>query len=341
MSVFSAKIVNNGNLTVVIDGTPLTADTNHINYQKLRECIKANDADEFLRLYNTTASIQQTVNNHSSGKAELRGDVIYYDGQPLHNEMTNRMLHILSEGEDIGYLLNFIEKLMKNPSKRAIDELYKFLSHKNLPITEDGDFLAYKCVRENYLDKHSGTYDNSPGAVLEMARNAVDDNCNHTCSHGFHAGSLEYSGPQGSFWNSGDRVIIVRINPADVVSIPSDYNGQKLRTCKYTVVADYKGPLSRSVYSGKSVNEDDYDADEYDDEAYDDDESDVNNIEFDDLAEGDLINFVYNNERRNAEVCEIDFEEGFVRCELVYPEKKHGEFRSFKAEKMSDIILEN
>jgi acyl carrier protein len=57
------------------------------------------------------------------------------------------------------------------------------------------------------------------------------------CSHGLHAGSLAYA--RG--W--AERVILVEIDPADVVSVPGDENCQKLRCCKYTVVGEYNGPL--------------------------------------------------------------------------------------------------
>ncbi len=45
----------------------------------------------------------------------------------------------------------------------------------------------------------------------------------------------------------GSKTVIVEINPADIVSIPSDCNGQKLRTYKYKVISEYTRPLD-SVY---------------------------------------------------------------------------------------------
>lgn len=344
MSKFSAKMKNGKTITAVVDGRVLTVDDGHVNYIKLHDAYKAGDADEFVKLYDTISSISNTLSSKSGGKAELRGETIYYAGSPLHNEMSRRMIQIVKEGENIEYLLLFIENLMSNPSKRAIDELYNFLSHKNLPITEDGCFLAYKCVRENYLDKHSGKFNNSPGAILEMPRNSVDDNCNNTCSYGFHAGSLEYSGPNGSFWHATDKVIIVKINPADVVSIPADYNAQKLRTCKYEVVAEYKSPLNHSVYSGAGVNDDEWTEDEY--ESYDD-EVEVDDIYMDvnDLEEGDLISFDYakdgNVTRRHAEVNEIDWNNSIVRVQLAHPESNAGAYRSFLLDNMENVLLKS
>jgi hypothetical protein len=107
------------------------------------------------------------------------------------------------------------------------------LEKNSLPITPDGCFLAYKRVRENYMDCHTGTMDNSVGRVVEMERNMVDDNRNNTCSSGLHFCSHSYLSSFG-----GERTVIVKIDPADVVSIPSDYNDAKGRACRYTVIGE-------------------------------------------------------------------------------------------------------
>jgi hypothetical protein len=131
-----------------------------------------------------------------------------------------------------------MENLMKNPSKRSVDQVYGFLEKNNLPITEDGCFLAFKKVRRDYLDIHSGTIDNSIGQVVEMDRNLVDDNPDSHCSSGLHFCSESYL---GSFGGGSDPVMILKIDPADVVSIPTDYNGAKGRCCKYEVIAQVNG----------------------------------------------------------------------------------------------------
>jgi hypothetical protein len=128
-------------------------------------------------------------------------------------------------------MVQFMENLMQNPSKRAVTELYGFLEKNSLPITPDGHFLAYKRVRFDYKDCHTGTMDNSVGKVVEMERNNVDDDKDRTCSTGLHFCSQSYLGHFG-----GERIVIVKINPRDVVSIPSDYNDSKGRACQYEVV---------------------------------------------------------------------------------------------------------
>jgi hypothetical protein len=140
---------------------------------------------------------------------------------------------MLEDGFDVAPLVEFMHNLMKNPSKRAVDELYGFLEKNSLPITPDGCFLAYKRVRGDYKDCYTGTMDNSVGKVVEMERNMVDDNRDNTCSTGLHFCSHSYLASFG-----GERTVIVKVNPADVVSIPSDYNNAKGRACSYEVIGE-------------------------------------------------------------------------------------------------------
>jgi hypothetical protein len=146
----------------------------------------------------------------------------------------------MADGLPVEPLVNFLKNLLANPSKRSIEELYKFLEHKNMPITDDGCFLGYKGVRDDYMDVHSGRFDNHPGKVHEMPRSKVDDDFRRGCSYGFHVGSLEYA----TGW--GPRTVIVKVNPKDVVSVPEDCNWQKLRTAKYEVIDNYNGPLPQN-----------------------------------------------------------------------------------------------
>jgi hypothetical protein len=157
-------------------------------------------------------------------------------------------------------------KLNLNPSKRAVDELYTFLEHRALPITDNGNFLAYKAVREDYTDKYTGKFLNTIDAVLEMPRNKVDDDKNVGCSYGFHAGTVEYA---KDFMGREGHLMIVEINPADVVSIPTDCQFQKLRTSKYKVVGEYEIDLTDPLYASRFETDQDGDVDLWDDDSDD------------------------------------------------------------------------
>jgi hypothetical protein len=74
---------------------------------------------------------------------------------------------------------------------------------------------------------------NGVGEHIEVQRNCVDDDRNNHCRPGLHVGSLDYA--RG--WARG-KVVVVKVNPKDVVSVPNDCQCQKLRCCAYTVVSE-------------------------------------------------------------------------------------------------------
>jgi hypothetical protein len=222
-------ILQGDNVTLVIDGTPHTINKTHLSYSKIVDAIKASDWASVKELINPTKRLV----NFSRGNVAVVDGEMFWRGQVFHNALASRMIAMLEDGFDVAPLVEFMHNLMRNPSKRAVDELYGFLEKNSLPITPDGCFLAYKRVRGDYKDCHTGTMDNSVGKVVEMERNMVDDNRDNTCSTGLHFCSHSYLASFG-----GERTVIVKINPADVVSIPSDYNNAKGRACRYEVVGE-------------------------------------------------------------------------------------------------------
>lgn len=225
-------IIQGHNITIVIGNKPYTVSKTHITYEKVLAAIKAGDWQKVQDLIEP----KQVVLNYGRGNVSVQGDQLFWKGKPMHNALATRMITMLQDEFPIEPLVNFMENLMTNPSKRAVDELYGFLEKNSLPITPDGCFLAYKKVRNDYLDIHSGTMDNSIGKIVEMERNEVDDNKDQTCSTGLHFCSQSYLPHFGNGYDN--RVVILKINPRDVVSIPSDYNNAKGRACRYEVIGE-------------------------------------------------------------------------------------------------------
>jgi hypothetical protein len=193
------------------------------------DAIKAGDWE----LVKESIEPKKVVLDYGNGNVSIQGETLFWKGKELHTTLAVKMIDMLKEGFPIEPMVHFMDNLYQNPSKRAVDELYGFLEKGNLPITPDGHFLAYKKVRDNYFDVHSGTMDNSVGQVVEMERFNVDDNKDNTCSTGLHFCSKDYLTSFG-----GERTVIVKINPRDVVSIPSDYNATKGRACRYEVIGE-------------------------------------------------------------------------------------------------------
>jgi hypothetical protein len=222
-------LIQGNNIVVVIGNKSHTISKTHITYNKVLDAIKAEDWDSLPDIIEP----KKVVLNYGQGNISVQGDKLFWKGTELHNSLTNRIVEMLQEGFPVEPMVNFMENLMSNPSKRAVTELYGFLEKNKLPITPDGHFLAYKKVRKDYKDVHSGTISNHVGAVCSMERNEVDDDQNRTCSTGLHFCSEYYLNHFG-----GERTMILKINPADVVSIPTDYDNSKGRACRYEVIGE-------------------------------------------------------------------------------------------------------
>lgn len=229
-------IIQGDSMTIVIDGRSSTISrVTHPKFDQVLDAIRANDWDAVPDLVDLIAVIRDYTSQN--GDIEVRDGDVYFQDKPFANAISDRLLAMLEEDLPIEPLCNFLTNLKKNPSKRAVDELYGFLENNSLPLTPDGHFVAYKKVRDNYMDIHSGKFDNSVGEICEMPRNEVDEDKDRTCSSGLHFCSLEYLPSFGGY--SGSRVVLVKINPRDVVSIPSDYNNAKGRACRYEVIAEH------------------------------------------------------------------------------------------------------
>ena len=228
-------LIQGKNIILVVDGKShtISKDT-HIAYGKIIEALKAQDWGVLRDLVEP----KKAIVNFGQGYVSIENNEVLWKGQPFHNALSTRMIEMYQDGFPIDPMLRFMENLMANPSKRSVDQVYSFLEKNSLPITEDGCFLAYKRVRSDYFDCHSGTISNHVGAVVEMERNLVDDNPDSYCSSGLHFCSESYLNHFGS---QNDPVMILKISPADVVSIPADYNGSKGRACKYEVVGQVDG----------------------------------------------------------------------------------------------------
>lgn len=259
---------------------PITIHSDHMNFVAVREALVEGRYEDAL----ASASVAAFINKISAGAVTVDDGGVTFNGTPINNYLTNKMLQFFREGMDITHFCKFLDNIMANPSMTSREELYLFLEAADLPITEDGCFLAYKAVRSDFMDKHSGKFLNAPGCILSMPRRDVDDNRDRTCSYGFHAAAYTYA--RDFLGSSGDRMVTVKINPADVVSVPSDYGNQKLRTCKYEVIAEIPGamdtltgkvyvPGALSAYNDEvtlEIFEEDDDAVEYSDfdRGYDD-----------------------------------------------------------------------
>lgn len=230
-------ILTAGGIHMVINGKPVTVAKSDKYFAEVVDALKRKaTGEEILDILEAEKRKMEQAVEVAPG-IEMKGGQLYYNGETIAGVLGERMLQMVDEGFDLTPMVAFLTNLMENPAKRVVDHLYAFLDHGKNPITEDGCFLAYKAVREDFKDIHSGNFDNSVGQVLSMPRNRVDEDPNNTCSYGFHVCSFDYL---PHFANANGHVMVCKVNPADVVAIPRDYNNTKMRVCKYEVISEYE-----------------------------------------------------------------------------------------------------
>lgn len=247
MTTQIAFIKQGDNINIFLNGkTHTVSKDTHMFYNEIVDALKSKDYDSLPSYLSPAKHIVEAT----EGNTTFVDGQLFWKGEPIKNAITDRIVEMMRGGFSIEPMIALMNNLMMNPSKRSVDQLYTFLEKNNLPITEDGHFLAFKRVRPNYTDKHTGTMSNKVGDIVSMERNAVDDEPSRTCSSGLHFCSESYLGHFGS---ESDPVMILKINPADVVSIPADYNDAKGRCCKFEIIAELKQDAA-TVFSAPVYN---------------------------------------------------------------------------------------
>ena len=221
--------LTNESVSVIDNGQTHTVAKSAVNFAALRAALLAEDFAK-ARGYLT---LKSSVEAWAKGSFKLVNGRIRSGDEDLPESLSGRIFDMIRKGDDPQSLLNFWDKLGTNPSWRSVQQVWGFLANKGIPLDQDGNILAYKAVNSNWKDCHSNSIDNSVGTVHEMPRNKISDDPNQACHYGFHVGALEYA--QG-FGPSDRKMIICKVNPADVVCVPYDASQQKMRVCKYEVI---------------------------------------------------------------------------------------------------------
>jgi len=132
------------------------------------------------------------------------------------NKKSPKNYQVVTAATDSGYTL-----LGENPSTAGrignLNDLYQ-----NLSSIEDNE----------YTDGYTGKMRIVIGEEVSMERGKCNSNPHETCSAGLHVANYGYN-----IAGNGDTVILVAVNPMNVVAVPYEYGNGKLRTCAYMPLA--------------------------------------------------------------------------------------------------------
>jgi len=226
----SATVIKNGESAIVHRDSP--------NYKAVVDLLLNEDFENAWAM----TSVKKAIEEFSQGKIKVTdNDKVFYGTFEVRNRMTDKLVEMIRNGaEGTKAFCAFFEAVMTDiVSDYVREQLWPFIESQCIELNDDGTFTGYRAVRSDYLDKHTGTIDNSVGQVVVMPRHLVNSDPNQACSAGLHVGSLEYA---KVFKGYGDRLVKVKCHVRDVVSVPYDYVrggiASKLRCCRFEVVED-------------------------------------------------------------------------------------------------------
>jgi hypothetical protein len=230
----------------------LTARDDHPNFDAICDGVRDGMAeDDLSKLFDPAVAVSEWF-KPITRRVSVSNGRLFFDGDEVHNALAKQVLRFMDEGlDDRAYsLVRFFENVQQNPNEHSREQLFEWLDRHMFTITDDGCFVGYKGVNKVLNDDGTISYKsissgpaivdgvpvnghvpNNPGTIVEMARSAVAHDPSVGCSTGLHVGTFEYA---RDF--SRGAVLEVYVHPADVVSVPTDCNHQKLRTCRYEVV---------------------------------------------------------------------------------------------------------
>ncbi len=295
-------------ISIMVNGTPFTIYAADARYAKVLEVIKAKTWNKLESVINTA----KTIALFTAGEVQVLDGVVSYAGNPVNNTVVNKILDFYKNGFPYEPLCRFLDKLMLNPSKWSTEQLYNYLERYKLPITDEGNFLGYKAVTSDFKDKYSRTVDNNVGANPKMPRNQCVDDHNIGCAQSFHLGNIDYV---SSFGGGDDNVILVEVNPKDVVSCPIDCEYQKLRVCEYKVISLVGKVSDMKPFESEYVGNKDGDK-------TDDGNNDYSGGDMGDLDEGEA--FIEDNEGNFPLIIPTGVHLTAISQERAYREHKAG-----------------
>lgn len=266
MTVISYHLVEDGDertLTVFLPGeSPIPLHGGQHRFDDILDELNADDPDvDYVRDMMDAA---RAIGRHLtplSDRVAVKDGHVYFDGDEVNSVLTDHILRVLEEGaESWQPLVLFMENLAANPLDHTRHRLYGWLAARDFTITDDGCFIAYKGVTNTGHSIHSGRaiidgrehtggpVPNEIGSTVEFPRSQVEHNPSVGCSTGLHAGTYEYAS------HYGDRLLTVKVNPRDVVSVPTDSGDAKVRTCRYEVLnVAGDSPLAEPIVETSAV----------------------------------------------------------------------------------------
>lgn len=169
--------------------------------------------------------------------------------------LKRQVAHAATDKGNTEALTNFMRRFATVAKERqhSAEDLLAFFEKHDMPITVNGDIVAYKRLRKSgnsYFDSHSGRVTQWVGSYVHMNADMVNPDRTQECSNGLHVARRSYLGQFG-----GDTIIMVLVAPEDVIAVPRDYNRAKMRCKGYHIVLEVSQEGFKHLVADTSVTQ--------------------------------------------------------------------------------------
>lgn len=174
------------------------------------------------------------------------GSVITFNESSITTEKAKYSLDLRSlesfsvyaqaNGYSVAPLIEKVSQSLDINDVESMKDLFTFLTKNNLPITVEGNILAYKVLYESatglLYDCYSKTIYQDIGDEVYMPRSFVTVDRSVHCSTGLHVCSIQYA---QWFMRGSCTLALVKVDPRDICSVPTD-TASKVRCCRYQIL---------------------------------------------------------------------------------------------------------
>lgn len=232
-------------------------------FNKISELLKTPNPNmnvlsvDLYELMSPVANVQKSIESdfYLSENMKIVNGVIKFGEYTLEETLSDHLLSLLDDDntpKDTKLwksYVTFLDNLHQNVNEDIRKQLFRWMEYENqagngFGITEDGCIVGYKGCDGTVLEPKSkftgkaivdgvefdGSIPNKVGSVIQMPRSAVQYDPQVGCSVGLHVGTRDYA----VRW--APILLLVKVNPRDVVSVPYEVESQKMRVCEYTVL---------------------------------------------------------------------------------------------------------
>lgn len=237
---------------------PATALSTHPHFDDIVKGLKAGDESVF-ELFDIATGVMRKF-SQITDRVSWDGVNVLFDGNVVHSALSDQLARAIEHGlSNYAPLAKFWEKLESNPNEHSRRQAYDWLACHKFQITEEGDMVGFKGVQFYYeevdgtevyrsvrnseaLDVPSAFVNGNPieplsyvpqavGDVVSLPREEVAHDPAVSCARGLHVSTYSYA----QSWAGNGVTFEVHVNPRDIVSVPTNAGGQKVRVNRYVV----------------------------------------------------------------------------------------------------------